>query len=403
MNFANPTPIQIQAWGTFNGVRYRVAGRVVLGAEVDGQRYYWNEFRLVSESGEEATLVHEVGERGVEWRMFVQFAPEFPLTAAEAAGKHVGDRINLEGTDVRITLVDESRVYFIEGEAPSGVELGDVANYFNARLAQDMIVVSWTGDELEYYRGKDLPGGVVVAAFGLRAQEFNNFLQSPARSGLFGASGFLSDSLADQAEAGSQRMLQGVLAVLLAAMAFVGFTTWRSPRRAPPTTRINAPATPFNFGETAQLDGRTWRIRAQAVVEIAQVGRLFDRNEYHLTDEEGNRALLVGGMKPGAADWVWFTPLEPLNPPTPAQAGAVRLGEMVNIDGWVGPVTELFQAVIRQASSELPDVREGGLEFGYTVQSGTSVVQARWNASGISFRRGKILSAAAVKSAFGKK
>ena len=66
MSFANPTPIQIGARGTFNGGRYRVAGRVVLGCDVDGQRYYWNEFHLVRvRPGDEATLVHEEGEHGI--------------------------------------------------------------------------------------------------------------------------------------------------------------------------------------------------------------------------------------------------------------------------------------------------------------------------------------------------
>lgn len=400
MSFANPTPIQIGTWGTFNGGRYRVAGRVVLGCDVDGQRYYWNEFHLVGETGDEATLVHEEGEHGIEWRMFVLFEPEFPLTAADAATKRVGDYLNLEGTGVRITLVDESRVYHIEGDAPEGVELGDVANYFNAKLGKDMIVVSWTGDEVEYYRGKDLSSGLVATAFGLRGPEFNRFLQSAGSSSVFGSSGFLSGTSADEAEAGSKRVLQIVLAVLLIAMAFVGFTTCRSPRRPATVEKVAAPTAPFAFGQEGNWEGRTWSLRAHAVVEIAEVGRLFERHEYHLTDATGNRALLVCGMKPGAADWIWFTPLEPLEPPTPAQAGALQAGETVNIDGWVGPITELFQLVNRQTSSELPDVRDGDLQFGFTVQSGTGLVQARWNATRITFWRGKIVPAKVLLEAF---
>ncbi|MEI9864534.1 MAG: hypothetical protein WDN00_08275 [Limisphaerales bacterium] len=33
----------------------------------------------------------------------------------------------------------------IEGRAPDGVEVGDVANYFNAEAGDMMQVVSWTG------------------------------------------------------------------------------------------------------------------------------------------------------------------------------------------------------------------------------------------------------------------
>ena len=69
------------------------------------------------------------------------------MTAADAATKRVGDRLNLTGEDVRVTLRSTSRVYHIEGQAPEGVEVGDVANYFNAQAGNDMQVVSWTGDD----------------------------------------------------------------------------------------------------------------------------------------------------------------------------------------------------------------------------------------------------------------
>lgn len=396
MSFQNPTPIQVGAWGTFNGARYRVAGRVVLGCDVDGERYYWNEFRLVGEGGDEATLVHEVGERGVEWRMFVLFEPEYPLSATDAASKRVGDHLNLEGTDARITLVDESRVYYIEGEAPEGVELGDGANYFNARLGKDMVVVSWTGDEVEYYRGKDISSGLVATAFGLRPAEVSNF-EDPFR----GSSSF-SSSFSDSSEILSKRMLQGILAVLLIAMVFVGVTTCRSPRRPAPVAKVSAPPAPLSYGNEGVVDDKRWRIRAQAVVEISQVGARFERHEYHLTDADGNRALLVCGMKSGDKDWFWFTPLSPLEAPTPSQAAALRVGETINVDGWIGPITDLFQAVNRQTSSDLPEVREGGLEFGFVARSGSFLVLARWDANHISFYRGATVVPVEIKKAFGR-
>jgi hypothetical protein len=390
MSFKNPTPIQVGTWGTFNGTRYRVAGRVVLGCDVDGQRYYWNEFNLIGESGDEATLVHEVGDSGIEWRMFVLFEPEYPLSATEAASKRVGDRINLEGTDARITLVDESRVYYIEGEAPEGVELGDVAAYFNARLGKDMIVVSWTGDEVEYYRGKDVSAGLVASAFGLRVTEVSDFVD-PFRN---------VSSISGSAEVLGRRILQGLLAVLVVAMVFVGVTTCRSPRRPAPVAKVNAPPAPFAIGNEGMFDGKLWRIRAHAVVEISRVGARFERHEYQLTDADGNRALLICGLKPGDENWAWFTALEPLESPTPARAGALQVGETVNIDGWVGPITDLFQVVARQTSSELEDVRIGELRFGFTVQAGTSLVQARWDAARINFWRGRLWSARELRESF---
>ena len=166
--------------------------------------------------------------------------------------------------------------------------------------------------------------------------------------------------------------------------------------------KIRAPEAPLTVGSKGEFDGKSWQIRAHALVEIAQVGRLFERHEFQLTDEEGNRALLVCGMLPGADDWAWLTPLDPLNPPTPAEAGALRAGETVTIDGWVGLITGLFQATTRQASPEGTGVQDGGVQFGFTAQSGSSLLQARWNMTSIMFHRGKLLKANAVKAAFGK-
>lgn len=403
MSFKNPTPIQVGTWGTFNGARYRVAGRLVLGCDVDGERYYWNEFHLVGENGDEATLVHEVGDRGVEWRMFVMFAPEYALTAAEAARKRIGDRINLEGTDARITLVDESRVYYIEGDAPEGVELGDVANYFNARLGKDMIVVSWSGEEVEYYRGKDITGGLVATAFGLRAQDFNRLLSSSGgKASAFGASDFSSSSFSGEAEIWSKRVLQVLVIVVIGAIFFATKTSCRSHRRPAPIAKISAPASPLAYGSEGTFEGNTWRIRAHSVVEVSEVGRRFERHEYHLTDSNGNRALLVCGLNPRDTDWMWFTPLAPLEPLTPAQAGGLRLGDSVSVDGWVGPITGLFQAVNGPTNSDLFEVRGGTVKFGFTLQSGATMVLVRWDTAHITFHRGVKCSALEIKKAFGK-
>lgn len=78
----------------------------------------------------------------------------------------------------------------------------------------------------------------------------------------------------------------------------------------------------------------------------------------------------------------------------------MQVGETVNIDGWVGPITDLFQVVARQTSSELADARVGELRFGFTVQAGTSLVQARWDATRINFWRGRFWPAREVQAAF---
>src|SRR5450631_4015278 len=114
MSFENPTLLRTGMHGNFAGKEYCLVGRVVMGETEDGETYYWNEFNLEADDGGNADLVYEETEHGGEWRLFTMFEPECPITAADAATKRVGDRINLTGEDVRITVRSSSRVYHIE-------------------------------------------------------------------------------------------------------------------------------------------------------------------------------------------------------------------------------------------------------------------------------------------------
>jgi hypothetical protein len=375
--------------GTLFDKRYRVAGRVVLGAEYAGETCYWNEFNLVTMEGESATLVFEMTERGAQWRLFTLFEPQYPLTAEDAATKQVGDPLNLEGTDVRITLVDKSRVYHIEGEAPEGVEVGDVAHYFNAEGGNTMLVVSWTGDEVECYLGGDLSYATVKSAFNLRGEAlagFSSFLNSP------------------DAASSSTAWLRFVGVFLGVIILFVGYSSCR-PGRSPAAVKKNsAPASLLTLGSAGKLNGRDYRVQAHAIVEIAQVGRLYERHEYQLFDAEGNKALLVCGVKPGTRDWVLFTPLDPLTPLTPREAAALRAGDTVNLSGYVGPVGELFQSTVRQTeSAEAADSKNGTVFYGFSAQSGSTLLLVQWNDSGITFYSGKPLPPKAVASTLCRK
>ena len=396
MSNNNPTPIRVGTYGTFNGVRYRVAGRLVMGMELDGERYFWNEFNLVSDAGETATLVHEVGEHGIEWRMFVLFEPEFPLSASEAESKRVGDRINLEGTHVRISLVDESRVYHIEGDAPEGVELGDAAKYFNAQSGRDMIVVSWTGDEVEYYRGKDLDTGLVAGAFNMHRKEFSNF-DAPAGSSLF------SSGSGDYGESGlSMGTLKVIMAILIFAGIFIGVKTCGSPRPPKLLTKISAPALRLKVGDSGKLDDKSWRVQGHAVVEIARTGRLHERHEYSLADADGNLALLICGLEANDKNWLLLSPVDPILPPTPAQAAELRVGQTNNVDGLDMQITDVFQSIARPtALSGLPDLDDSDVRFGLIGRASFSTMLIRWNATTIMFYRGKQIAATEVAAAFG--
>ena len=386
MSYPNPTPIRIGMTGKLSGKQYRVVGRVVLGEEEDGESYYWNEFNLESDGGEAATLVYEETERGGEWRLFQMFEPEYPMTAADAATKRAGDPLNLEGTQVFVGLVAKSRVYAIEGQAPEGVELGDVAQYFNAVAGNTMIVVSWTGEEVEFYKGLDLSRITVSSAFNVRLADFSRLFPAPG---------------------GNRRisvLALGLVGIcVLVILMVVGSRSFTSSRRPPAVVRTRAPASPLAVGMTGELGGTRFQVQSHLLVEMAMVGRKFDRHEYLLSDAKGTRALLVRGSKPGAGDWCLFQPLQPTTPLSPPQAAAVRWGQTVNVDGVVAKVSELFQATILQAESpEAAELNPRDVFFGFTGRAQDAQLLVRWNATYVNFFQGKALLEKDVLAAFGQ-
>jgi len=387
MHFENPTSLQVGTSGTLLGTIYRVAGRVVMGMEEAGETYFWNEFNLVTAEWTSATLVYEESEGGGEWRLFTLFEPECELTAEDAATKRVGDPLNLDGTDVRVTLVDESRVYHIEGEAPEGVEVGDVARYFNAEADDTMIVVSWTNDDVECYHGEDLSAETVNSGFGL---------QSPPASSI---STFLNTQGTGPSSAVLSKVVLGFLALVIAIVGFAAFFSKR-PGRGP--KRTSAPAALLSVGATGTLDERKLRVQSHALLEVAFVGSLCEQHEYELVDQNGDeRMLLVGGFTPGKDDWRLLTPLDVQNPLTPTQAARVQAGQSQSVDGQAVVVKELFQVTVRRV--EPPGSKRpapGEIWYGFFAWSGTTPFMARWNDQAITYFRGKSIRPAEVKSAF---
>ncbi len=384
MSFANPTPLRIGMTGTLGGTLYRLVGRVVMGVVEDGETYYWNEFNLETAAGKSATLVFEQTERGGEWRLFILFEPQYPITAEDAATKCVGDAINLDGDDTRVTLVEQSRVYYIEGKALEGVEVGDVANYFNTQAGDHMDVVSWTGDEVECYHGYNLQQSILAAAFNIRL---------PTVSSLFQAAGpaYNSSGLAP-------RVLVGLVTALI---AFVGYFCFFPNRRPATVIKTSALPSPLTVGSVGTLKGTSFAIQGHVLVEVALVGRKFERHEYFLANDTGDKALLICGSKAGAQDWTLFTPLHPAEPLTPQQAAAVRWGQTVNVDGVVAKVTDLFLSTIRLVQGPEPDaLNPGDVLYCFAANTDSTRLLVRWNATRIGFFQGTPLPEKDLPSAF---
>lgn len=412
MSHENPTPLRVGATGTLNGWRVRVAGRLVMSVEVEGETYLWSEFHLIDNSGNSATLVFEEGEEGPEWKLFRAFTPAQPMTAREAAAKRVGDDVNLDGTNVIVTLVDQSRVEFIEGEAPEGVEVGDVAHYFNADTGSRMLVASWTGEEIEFYEGLDAPADSVADAFGFPR---GATVDRSTREGAGAASSFRGEGESPASFFGggttakSSGLLIKVVLVVLGAAGLFGayscFSGGKSPRISPgPAAKRIAPAQRLATGANGSLAEHRYVVVGQNVVEIARTTGRHERREYLLREETASPALLVNGLSGGAQEWHLLreTPVPPGL--TPHDAATKRKGAPVEIAGRTLRVTDLFLGKIRSADIQANASGSGAastVHYGFVGREAGDVLVARWTETQIQFYRGTTVPETDVLAAFG--
>jgi hypothetical protein len=384
MNFANPTKIRIGMTAAFLGHTYRVIGRSVLGETEASGTYYWNEFNLESPGGKYATLVfEESGSRG-NWKLFEMFEPRAPMTAKEAAEISQNGQVNLDGTPLTVTLVDRSRVYFVEGKTPEGVLVGQKADYFNAEAGDKMIVVSWTGDEVEYYSGRTISVAAVASAFSLSAPGRLAFALSGGR-------GFLN----------SRILIRAALLAMFAVVFIAIFSAVHSPARPPGTIVIQAGPPTLAVGQSGVLEGRYYHIDSQALVEVAEFGLRFSRHEYELTDDDRHTSLLLSGAGTGAATWLLCAPIDTPPPLTPQEAGSLSAGQIIQLDGDSVRISKLFRSTIREADGASPQARQSGDVFyglSGTMSNNTLIVQ--WNATNILWLKGTPLPERAVKAAF---
>lgn len=391
MSYENPTRLRIGMHGDFAGRDFRLLGRVVMGVTVNGEDYFWNEFNLEAASGETATLVYEGTDQGGQWRLFTMFEPDSPMSAAEAATKQVGDTVSLNGPSMTVTLVDQSKVYRIEGTAPEGVKVGSIANYFNAEEGSAMQVVSWTGDEVEFYNGVNLSEAAVNQAFGLPRE-------ARSASKIFSRmSGDSDDSSGNYLGMGKFLGYILIIAIFFLVVFGRGFSCSSNYEMAP-VKHILAPPPPLIVGAKGQWDDKYYRVSARVTVQIGEVGSVYTRNEYELKDDSDKTLVLVCGEHPGNQDWTLYTPLAPFVPPTPQTSAAEKVGNAVNVDGVQVTISELFQyKVLSRDTTETSSWLPGEVEYGYEGQSQYNSLLVRWDQTNLECYRGKVLPAARVK------
>ena len=395
MSSANPAPLPIGARGQLHGWRMRIVARLVLAADFAGETYYWNEYVLAGESGGDGLLVHEEGESGPEWKLFRRFEPARPLSARAAAAKRTGDTVDLDGTPVRITLVGQSRVHHIEGPPPEGVGLGGIAHYFNADTGPRMLVASWTGDAIEFFEGRDVPGPLVAQAFGVPASAP---AFAPPRSARAALGGLLQTSRSSLGTA----LVVFLLATVTMLAAFAFFVGKRKQTPVPVVAAPAAPPTTLATGAAGRLGVERFSVAGSGTVELARLAGRHRLREYQLDRENGAAWLLVQGLQGGRAEWHLFRPIAP--PPefaTPFAAAAVRRLSWVTVDGEKLQVLDVFRAQAQPAETPAPALLPAGsVRYGFHGRTGRDVVLARWSETGLEVFRGVPFAESDVRTAF---
>jgi len=379
--YNNPTALGVGHEGTLFAQNAKVVGRSVLES-ADG--YRWDEYHLKLADGTATTLVYESG----IWKRYDLFDADNALSASDAAACGVGDQVTLRGDSANVVFVGQSRVEFIEGKAPEGYRVGSEAHYFNAEAGSRLFVVSWTGGEVEFYEGQNLPRGEVESAFGLPEPSLLARIFSGGSGGL--------DSWFDD----NSRLL-GTILVVCAVMAFVCYQG-RSPTTAKPPPQVPAPALRLPGKAQGDLAGHHYVVAGHRLDEIAEMQGTFDRHEYELVDEQGGHALLIQGLAMDARQWYLFRPASDPVKIRPDQAAAFKHGAFFVVGDRQAIVQTLFQCrTIGSDGALTPGVRTGAVCYGFTAQTKDEWVLARWNETAVEIQVGSVLSDQEVRQAFG--
>ena len=294
-----------------------------------------------------------------------------------------------KGQNGKVMVIDrvgDSTVHFIQGGAPKGVKVGDVARYFNARSGRSMAVVSWTGSEVEYFRGMDLYRGLVSIAFRWPPQSSRS---KSVTSGLnFNP---------------MTAWVIGVLGLLMVVGVVIGSSSCRSNFAGNPGPKKPAAVSRLKLGSSGNVRGMNYRVVRHDVIECAQVASISDRNEYHLVSDGRADDLLVEGWLEDSSAWALLERVYSNPSLTPIQAGGIQAGDVVSIDGERLDVQSLVLiTLIRTEGDDHNSDAPSGIRQGLVAIAGAMSYLVRWTPDQLETYRVKILPSALIRDALGK-
>jgi hypothetical protein len=283
-------------------------------------------------------------------------------------------------------------VIFVEGNPPDWLAPGDEADFFNAEANGHMLVVSWTGEEVEYYYGGTISRKKVAETFGLP------HLRARTRS-------TTDYSFANQSSGNSWLGWVVVLGFfgVIAAVFLLPLTGSRG-RPAPPAKQ-DAPefVLPVGVDGTAPSLGSV-RIAGLASMEIGELGARFDRHEYFLRSPNGFTALLIDASAPGSKSWLLLRAEPTPTAWTPAKLAALRVGQPLNWAGTGFRVTRIQASRLLVKIGDFPGFANvADQRYGLLAQEGSEWLFARWSETELTLYRGRELSERDVKQAFGNR
>lgn len=368
----NPTTLTVGKTGRLDRHAATVVGRAVLQS---ADRYRWHEYYVQLDDGRLVILVYEGG----EWKWFEAFTPPNAFTAREAETYRIGKVVELRDNAAEIKYVSTSRVVYAEGKTWDGVRKGAEARYFNAEAGNKMFVVSWTGNDIEFFTGKKLSRYMVPQAFKLSATGF-------WRNLLWGGSGSLDFNF----------KLGPALVVIVVFAAFL-IDVINSPpgpvsSSVEPPPIAAAPSLQLPDGAQGTLDGEHFSIRGHTLVEIDEVGKRFRRYEYDLVDDAGDRALLIEDLDGNPHHWVLLRPATAPAWLTPTAAATLRERTSLSLGNRTASVERLLLTRSLGGSGPVAELNPPGtIRYGLLAQSAGTWMLVRWDDRQLDFEQGPTL------------
>ena len=154
------------ARGTLAQHAYTIESQAIVEVARVSGKHDRREYQLRDETNQRALLVNGLSGGSKEWHLFRLVTPPRDLTPYDAATKRRGAPVNVDGHTLQVADLFQSKALSVEGPDSDAIP-GTVQYGFVAREASDWLIVRWTENQIQFYRGPAVPESDVIAALGV--------------------------------------------------------------------------------------------------------------------------------------------------------------------------------------------------------------------------------------------